>query len=116
MYPLAMNVDPAWIALIGTLCGGIGLKILEHWLGRSKVKIDEASKFREELRSEIVAGREEIKELETEVDNWHKEYYDLRDRYTTLNTEYLIALEKIKKEAESAQTKAGADLAPPHTA
>lgn len=94
-----MSLDPAWIALIGTLCGGIGLKVLEHWLGKSKLKIDEASKIRDELRIEIVALREETKALETEIDKWRADYYDLRDKYSTLNTEYLIALEKIKREA-----------------
>lgn len=104
------HVDPAWIALIGTLCGGLGLKLLEHWLGKSKVKIDEASKLRDELRIEITAQREEIKALEAEVDSWREKFYDLRDKYTTLNTEYLIALEKIKKEANDA---AGRIVDPP---
>lgn len=96
------SLDPAWIALIGTLCGGIGLKVMEHWLGKSKVKVDEASKLRDELRIEINAQREEIRALETEVNKWRADYYDLRDKYSTLNTEYLIALEKIKQEAEEA--------------
>lgn len=101
-----MQLDPAWIALIGTLCGGIGLKVLEHWLGKSKVRIDEATKLRDELRIEITAQREEIRLLESEVENWRKEYYDLRDKYSTLNTQYLIALEKIKAEAEEAERAA----------
>lgn len=98
------SLDPAWIALIGTLCGGIGLKVLEHWLGKSKVKIDEATKLRDELRIELTAQREEIKVLEAAVDRWRQDYYDLRDKYSTLNTEYLIALEKIKAEAEEAKS------------
>lgn len=108
-----MALDPAWIALIGTLCGGIGLKLLEHWLGKNKIKIDEASKLRDELRIEITAQREEIKTLEAEVDRWRKDYYDLRDKYATLNTEYLLALDKIKKEAENATKKASTDIEPP---
>ena len=52
------QVDAAWIALIGTLCGGIGLKIIEHWLGKSKVKMDEASKLRDELRVHISSQKE----------------------------------------------------------
>ncbi len=107
------HLDPAWIALIGTICGGTGLKILEHWLGKSKVRIDEASKLRDELRIEITAQREEIKKLESEVDQWRKDYYDLRDKYSTLNTEYLIALERIKSEAEEAANKADPTVEPP---
>lgn len=107
------HLDPAWIALIGTLCGGVGLKLLEYWLGKSKVKIDEASKLRDELRIEITAQREEIKDLEAEVNKWRTDYYDLRDKYTTLNTQYLIALEKIKDEAIRAANQADPTIDPP---
>lgn len=106
------TLDPAWIALIGTLCGGLGLKLLEHWLGKSKVKVDEATKMREELRIDITKRDDEIKLLETEVDNWRRDYYDLRDKYSTLNTEYLIALEKIKTEAEEAVKRASQPVDP----
>ena len=95
------HIDAAWIALIGTLCGGLGLKLLEHWLGKSKVKMDEAGKLRDELRIEINALREEQRLLEQELNKWKLDYFDLRDKYSTLNTEYLIALEKIKRAAES---------------
>lgn len=74
------GLDPAWIALIGTLCGGIGLKLLEYWLGRSKVKIDEATKIRDELRRDMEALRTENRQLELDVDKWRREYYDLRDK------------------------------------
>lgn len=108
-----MSLDPAWIALIGTLCGGAGLKMMEHYLGKSKVKVDEATKLRDELRIEITSQREEIRVLEHEVDKWRADYYDLRDKYTTLNTEYLIALEKLKQEVEAAAKKADASIVPP---
>lgn len=98
-----MHVDPAWIALIGTLCGGVGLKVTEHWLGRSKIKIDDASKIRDELRLEIAAQREEIKALEEEAAKWREEYYDLRDKYVEIQTQLTIALQKIKDAAEEAR-------------
>lgn len=110
---MAITVDPAWLALVGTIFGGAGLKALENWLGRSKVRIDEAANIRNELRVEIVALREEVKGLEGEVDKWREDYYDLRDKYATLNTEYLIALEKIKAEADEAAKKAASDIDPP---
>lgn len=103
------HLDPAWIALIGTLCGGIGLKLLEHWLGKSKVKVDEAAKLRSELREEITAQRAEVERLEASVDKWRQDYYDLRDKYATLNTEYLIALDKIKKQIEQEAAKVAID-------
>lgn len=95
-----MSLDPAWIALIGTVCGGVGLKLTEYWLGRNKVRTDDASRIRDELRMEITAQREEIKQLETDVEKWRNEYYDLRDKYINLQTELTLALERIKNEME----------------
>jgi hypothetical protein len=94
-----MALDPAWIALIGTVCGGVGLKVTEYWLGRSKVKIDDAAQIRGELRLEITSQREEIKALEIERDKWREEYYKLYKDYIAVQTDLKIALEKIKDEA-----------------
>lgn len=99
-----MQLDPAWIALIGTLCGGIGLKVLEHWLGKSKVRADEAAKLRDELRIELNSQKDEIRELELKLQEVTREYYDLRDKYMELNTKYMIAIEKVKDETERART------------
>ena len=93
-----MAVDPTIVALIGTLMGGVGLKVAEHWLGRNKFKVDDASRLRDELRIEITAQREEIKALEADVDKWRKEYYDLFLKYTQLSTDLTIALQRIKDE------------------
>jgi predicted nuclease with TOPRIM domain len=96
------QLDPAWIALIGTLCGGVGLKLLEHFLGKSKAKADTATQMRNELRVEVTSQKDEIRLLEEDLDKWKKEYYDLRDKYAELNTLYQITLEKIKKDATAA--------------
>lgn len=91
------------------------MKVLEHWLGKSKIKMDEATKLRDELRVQLDASASKITALQAEVDKWREEYYDLRDKYSTLNTEYLIALEKIKEEVKDAQQRANKDLDLPHT-
>lgn len=74
----------AWIALAGTLFGGAGFKILEHFLGRSKRKIDEATSLRSELRTELNdlrteadRLRDEADELRDEIDMWRTKYYSL---------------------------------------
>lgn len=108
-----MTLDPAWIALIGTVCGGVGLKMAEHWLGRSKVKVDDAARMRDELRLEITAQREEIKQLEKDVDKWRGEYYDLRDKYIQLQTDLTLALQNIKSEARAAEIAASKIAAQP---
>lgn len=101
-----MSLDPAWIALIGTVAGGLGLKVTEHWLGRNKDKVDDAARIRDELRTEVTAQRAEIKVLEDEVEEWRAKYYDLRDLYIKLQTELTLALQDIK----AAESK---PLAPP---
>jgi predicted nucleic acid-binding Zn-ribbon protein len=101
-----MALDPAWIALIGTIFGGVGLKVAEHWLGKSKVKVDEAGRIRDELRLEITAQREEIKQLEADVDKWRDEYFNLKEKYLSLKSELDFALLNIRKEAVDAEKRA----------
>ena len=84
------GLDPAWIALFGTLMGGVGLKALEHWLSRGKVKQTEQDRLRDELRQEITNLKSENNQLEKDVDHWRKEYYDLRDKWSELSTELAI--------------------------
>lgn len=100
-----MAIDPAWIALIGTVCGGVGLKVAEHWLGRNKVKNDDAAMIRDELRLEINAQRDEIRLLETDVDKWREEYYNLRDKYTELQTQLTLTLQQIRTEVAELPTQ-----------
>ena len=78
-------MDPAWIALIGTLLGGgIGIKFLDNILSRGQRKIDAATAMREELRKEgeslkreAAELREEIRKIEKELDSWKEKYYIL---------------------------------------
>jgi len=112
--PFIPAIDPAWIALIGTLMGGVVLKTTEHFLGKNKTNSEDAKQIREELRQEITTQREEINTLEDEVNEWRSKYYDLRDAYVKVQTELTIALEKIKLEAEEADKKlTGTNTDPP---
>lgn len=109
-------LDPAWIALIGTIFGGVGLKMAEHWLGKNRVKTDDASKIRDELRLQITAQKEEIRDLEEQVDKWRSDYYALRDKYSELQTELTLAVAQIKSRAEEARVVSEAlDKQPPPT-
>lgn len=95
-------MDPALLALVGTVVGTIGLRVIEHWLTRGKVKIDDAARIRDELRMEVTSQREEIKQLETDAIKWRNEYYDLRDKYIQLQTELTLALRTLQDEAKAA--------------
>lgn len=82
-------MDPAWIALIGTLIGGpVAVKIVDFLLNRGNKRDELSSKLREELRketdglrSEAAKLREEIRTVEKELDNWKLKYYELLQQY-----------------------------------
>lgn len=92
-----MALDPTIIALIGTLMGGVGLKLAEHWLGRNRVKIDDATQLRDELRLELTALREENRQLEATVDKWRQEYYELLEKFIGIETELKIMKNEMEK-------------------
>lgn len=74
----------AWLALAGTIFGGVGLKIVESFLGRNKVKGDAAHQFREELRAEILMLRAEADKLRDETDQLRDEIDEWRSKYFAL--------------------------------
>lgn len=90
-------MDPAVIALVGTVFGGVGLKVAESWLGRSKVKVDDAARLRDELRLEITAQREEIKQLEEARDKWREESYRLKSELMRMETEVTLLRAELSK-------------------
>lgn len=73
--------NPAFLALIGTIFGGAGLKIVEGMLNKSKTQSDVAAQIRTELRTDVQALRDEIRKVETELDMWKAKYYDLLDQF-----------------------------------
>lgn len=92
------DIDGAWLALIGTLFGGAGLKIIEAYLGNAKKRQDAGVSMRDELRQEIAglraeaekAKREELR-LEAEVEAWRKKYYDQFVLMANQTTELTLA-------------------------
>jgi signal transduction histidine kinase len=83
-------MSEAWIALIGTVFGGAGLKIIEQILGRKGRKEDFATAIRSELRTEVTSLRheadqlrDEADELRHELDLWRRKYYSLVSSITT---------------------------------
>jgi chromosome segregation ATPase len=94
--------NAGFVALMGTIFGGAGLKIIESWLGRQKERASEAQTMREELRKEIdslraqlaTAAAEEMR-LEGLIDEWRGKYYDLRDEKAQVVTELTILKERL---------------------
>lgn len=97
-----INIDGGWLALIGTIFGGAGLKIIEAWLGKAKQRQDHGAQIREELRKEVIGLREELAKskveelrLETEVEAWRSKYYDQFVTISEKTTQLTIAQDKI---------------------
>ncbi len=95
--------NPGFIALMGTLFGGAGLKLVEQYLGKAKQKQDAGAAIRAELRIEIDSLRKQLVEasaeeqrLEAQIEEWRSKYYDLRDDKQKVVTELTIALNKLK--------------------
>lgn len=96
--------NPGFVALLGTLFGGAGLKIVETWLGKAKQRQDAGAAIRAELRLEIEGLRSQLEKarfeeqrLEALVDKWQGAYYDLRDEKQKVVTELTITLSKLRE-------------------
>lgn len=94
--------NPGFIALLGTLFGGAGLKIIESWLGKAKERSTEQQTIREELRKEIENLRTQLdksdaeeKRLEDLIEDWRSKYYDLRDEKQQVVTELTILKDRL---------------------
>lgn len=98
------NLDPTVIALISTLFGGAGLKFIEYWLSRNKVKVDHATQIRTELRDDLESRRAEVGRLSEELDEWRERYFDIKAEYIQVKSELDAALRQIKKGTDQART------------
>ncbi|ASR77449.1 hypothetical protein SEA_PARADIDDLES_221 [Streptomyces phage Paradiddles] len=92
------EITTAWIALIGTVLGGVGLKFVEHWLSRSKVRDDTAAQLRNELRTEIQGLKQELNNVETDLDKWRGKYYELMDNFIKVKSELETAMRQLQNQ------------------
>ncbi|ASN73263.1 hypothetical protein SEA_WARPY_232 [Streptomyces phage Warpy] len=92
------EITTAWIALIGTVLGGVGLKFVEHWLSRSKVRDDTAAQLRNELRAEIQGLKQELNNVETDLDKWRGKYYELMDNFIKVKSELETAMRTLQSQ------------------
>ena len=76
MEDFISNIPQAWLALIAALLGGTGLKVVEHVLNKANDQEVSERQMRNEIRSDLVACREETIRLKAEVDRWRDRYYE----------------------------------------
>lgn len=77
------------LALLAALFGGVGLKVIESLLSRSTHRADIAKEIRDELREEAANLREQLTSIESRLDRWKRQYYDL---YVAFNELVVVAL------------------------
>lgn len=94
--------NPGFVALMGTIFGGAGLKVIESWLGKAKERATEQQTIREELRREIDNLRAQLDKAEAEeqrleglIEDWRSKYYDLRDEKQQVVTELTILKDRL---------------------
>lgn len=100
---MLFGLDPAWIALIGTIIATVGVKILERWLGKKDRNSTDAAQIRSELREQITTAKEEIRRLEDELDEWRAKYYAAIEELVAKRIELQNALDTIRRLTAQAQ-------------
>lgn len=70
--------NPAAVATVFTILGGILLKVVESWLHKNQEYI--ASK--KDYREEIAELRERVDSLEAEIERWRKVSHHLEEELT----------------------------------
>ena len=82
------NVSPAWLALLGTLFGGVGLKVVEAYLNKPSRRDSTPAELREELRTQIEGLKTDVNSYRTIIDNTEKEMLEWQGKYWTLVAEH----------------------------
>jgi hypothetical protein len=77
-----------WTALLGTIFGGVGLRLTERFVDRKKTTLDYETSLRKELRDENAELHDENAELRKEVDEWRIKYYNCMDQYRDYDTKW----------------------------
>lgn len=108
----------AIIALVATIFGGAGLKLVEKLFAKrdakfaaqveaNKFSYEDATAIRQELRAESTLLREEMKAMRDDVDSWRQQYFsllkkynDIELKYDTLLTEMTIIRELLKNKQD----------------
>lgn len=99
MILLPFNIVPVEVDLlhggIGALLGILGLKLVERQFKWGAKRLDDATKMREELWSEVRSLREEMNRMDAELTEWKERYFNLQSEYTELKVRYEVVQEEL---------------------
>lgn len=85
MWEFISNIPQAWLALIGALAGGTGLKLVEFILTRESETDKQLRDMRNEIRADLESCKAETVRLRTEADKWRERYYELMEDSLDIN-------------------------------
>lgn len=88
------ELSPPWIAAIGTIFGGAGLKLIESYLNRPSKKDSTPAEIRDELRKEIISLKADLSAMKIEIDKTEAEMLEWREKYWALVEQHV----KIKQQ------------------
>jgi hypothetical protein len=77
-------LNEGWTALVGAVTGGAGLKLVELWLSRRKMSVDESTAIRKELRDENKDLRDKLDRALSDRDAWREKYFAGREELAAL--------------------------------
>ena len=77
-------VPPAWVAVIGTVVGGILLKIAEHYLTKKQNSNTELLERSRDYRAEIKELTERLDVEEKKEEEWRLKYFQSQEEVAKL--------------------------------
>lgn len=84
------------------LIGGVLIKVIEKlWVSKSVV--DEYSTLRKELREELDAVKEELSQLQNEIDEWREKYYHQVETTNELLFEVSVLKARLREYEDSGE-------------
>ena len=75
------------IAALGALVFGVLMKVVSNITNKRKDTLNEHLELRRELREELDAVKQELHQLQQEIDEWREKYYHQLEITTVLQAE-----------------------------
>lgn len=89
--------ETAIVAILVALISTMGVKALEWAFSRIRSKEQQVAEIRTQLEAEKEKVQAELKEIKVEMETWKKDYYNLRDEKSKLESQLTIALSQIER-------------------